>query len=73
MFDPSTPGYTPAHELRRMIGARKLSPVELIEATLHRIEAIDTGLGGYITVMADQAMADARKAEAAAMRGDVDH
>ena len=70
MFDPSTPGYTPAHELRRMIGARKLSPVELIEATLRRIEAIDGDLGGYITVMADQAMADAREAEAAAMRGD---
>ncbi len=70
MFDSTTPGYTPAHELRRMIGAKELSPVELVEATLRRIEAIDGGLGGYITVMGDEAMDESREAEAAVMRGD---
>ncbi len=52
-----------------MIGAKELSPVELTVATLGRIEAVDEGLGGYITVMADEAMAAAREAEAAVTRG----
>ena len=69
-YDPNQPGYTPATELRRMIGAKELSPVELTEAILRRIEAIDPGLGGYITVMADEAMDCAREAEAAVTRGD---
>jgi len=53
-----------------MIGAKELSPVELTEATLRRIEAIDGDLGGYITVMGDEAMEAAREAEAAVARGD---
>jgi aspartyl-tRNA(Asn)/glutamyl-tRNA(Gln) amidotransferase subunit A len=69
-YDPDFPGYTPATELRRMIGAKELSPVELMEATLRRIKAIDGELGGYITVMADAARAAARDAEAAVTRGD---
>lgn len=53
-----------------MIGAKELTPVELVESTLRRIEAIDGELGGYITVMADAAMEAARSAEAAVQRGD---
>ena len=48
-----------------MIGAKELSPVELTEATLRRIEAIDGDLGGYITGRGDEAMEAAREAEAA--------
>ena len=70
MFDATFPGYTPAHELRRLIGSKELSPVELIEATLRRIDANDGRLGGYITVMGDEAMEAARAAEAEVMRGD---
>ena len=69
-FDPALPGYTPASELRRMIGAKELSPVDLVEATLRRIEAVDGALGGYITVMADAAKAEAKEAEAAVACGD---
>ena len=69
-YDSTVPGYTPASQLRRMIEAKELSPVELMEATLRRIEAVDGDLGGYITVMADEAMDAAQEAEAAVSRGD---
>ena len=47
------------HVLRR----RELSPVEVTEACLDRIQAIDPRINSYITVVADQARADARAAE----------
>ncbi|MCW5746181.1 MAG: amidase [Alphaproteobacteria bacterium] len=46
------------------IAARRLSPVELTEAVLHRIAAIDERLNSYVLVTAERALADARKAEA---------
>ena len=70
MYSAEHPGYTSAQELRRMIGAKELSPVELVEATLRRIERLDPNLGGYITVMAERALDAAREAEAAVSRGD---
>ncbi|AWT59837.1 MAG: Acylamidase [Candidatus Moanabacter tarae] len=70
MFDATFPGYTPAYELRRMIGDKELSPVELVEATLRRIDADNSKLGSYITVIGDEAIEAARVAETAVMRGD---
>lgn len=69
-YDPALPGYTPGYELLKMIREKKLSPVELMEATLRRINAADGDLGGYITVMSDKAMESAREAETAVTRGD---
>ena len=60
MFDATSPGYTPAYELRRMIGAKELSPVELVEATLRGIDANNSKLGGYITIIGDEAIEAAR-------------
>lgn len=51
------------------IRRRAISPVEAIEATLARIEACG-GLNAFITVTAEEAMAQARAAEEAVMRGD---
>jgi amidase len=51
-------------ELSDLIKSRKISPVEITEAMLVRIEALDGRLRSYATVMADQAMAEAREAEA---------
>ena len=46
-----------------LIGARKLSPVELVDAYLARIEALNPQLDAFITVTAELAKEQARKAE----------
>lgn len=48
----------------RLIEARKLSPVELTEALLMRVERFDSQLHAFITLTRDQAMKQARDAEA---------
>src|SRR3990172_7302131 len=50
-------------EAARMIEARKLSPVELTRAHLDRIAALDPQLNAYITLTADLAVKQAKKAE----------
>ena len=42
---------------------RELSPVELTEAVLGRVEQLDEQLGVFITVTSEQARADAKRAE----------
>jgi len=49
--------------------ARRVSPVELTNACLARIERLNPMLNAFITVTADQALADARAAEAEIARG----
>ena len=61
--------YTPAAELAAQIRRKALSPVELIDATLAHVAALQPALNCFITVCADQARAAARAAEAAVMRG----
>ena len=46
------------------IRARILSPVELTQALLARVKKLDGMLNSYLLVLEEQAMADARKAEA---------
>ncbi len=53
----------------RLICSRKLSPVELVRACLERIERYDSVLLAYITVCADQALAQAREAEREILSG----
>jgi len=50
-------------ELGSLLQGRKLSPVELTEAHLARIERLDPELKAYITVTADSALEAARRAE----------
>ena len=52
-----------AAEQGRLIRERKLSPVELVQSCLARIERWDPVLRAYITVCADAALAAAREAE----------
>lgn len=59
-----------AVEARRLIGARRLSPVELMDSCLARIEEVDPALNAIVTLDPDHARALAREAEAAVMRGD---
>ncbi|HKV44713.1 MAG TPA: amidase family protein [bacterium] len=63
--------YTPAVELRRLIRARQLSPVELTEAMLGRIDRLNPMLNAFITVTPDLARKEARAAEARALEGEV--
>ena len=62
--------HAPLHTVAAAIKARELSPVELTEAILGRIEAHDTGLNAFQLVLAEQARAAAAEAERAIMAGD---
>lgn len=54
-------------EAARLIAAKKLSPVELTEACLARIAALDWQLDSFVTVTAERARAEAKAAETAIM------
>ena len=56
-------------EAARLIATRKLSPVELTEACLSRIAALDHLLDSFVTLTAERARAEAKAAEAAIMAG----
>ncbi len=54
----------------RQIAARQLSPVELTQHLLGRIEAEDAALNSFILLTPERAMADAKAAEARVMAGE---
>jgi Asp-tRNA(Asn)/Glu-tRNA(Gln) amidotransferase A subunit family amidase len=62
--------WVPAWRLREMLVAREISPVELMQHTLDRIDRLEPLLHSMITVAADQAMDAARAAEDAIVRGE---
>ncbi len=62
--------YTPATDLARMLRTRELSPVEIVDALLARIENLNPRINAYLTVDVDGARAAAQAAETAIMRGD---
>src|SRR5947209_2631578 len=53
----------------QLVQKRSVSPVELTQACLNRIEQVDAQLNAFITVTADAAMDEARKAEAEISQG----
>jgi aspartyl-tRNA(Asn)/glutamyl-tRNA(Gln) amidotransferase subunit A len=59
--------WTPMTELARLIATRVVSPVEVVQAHLDRIAALDGKLKAFITVMGESAMDAARRAEARVM------
>jgi amidase len=52
--------FLPATEQARLIREREVTPLELVELYLERIERLDPELGAYVTVCGDEALADAR-------------
>ena len=56
-------------EAGELMRSGQLSPVELLRACLERIEATDDRLHSFITMMTDEAMEQARTAEAEMLRG----
>jgi aspartyl-tRNA(Asn)/glutamyl-tRNA(Gln) amidotransferase subunit A len=65
---PSELSFLTIAEASRLIARGELSPVDLVEASLARIDAIDDRLCSFVTVTADKARSEARKAEAEIMR-----
>ena len=55
--------YLQIDELSRLLAARKVSPVELTEAMLRRIERLDPALKSYACVTPELALEQARRAE----------
>jgi len=52
------------YEVSELVHSKKLSPVELTQACLARIEALNPELNAFITVTAEMALGQARAAEA---------
>ena len=57
-------------EASELIKRRELSPVELVRASLERIDATDGQLHSFITLLRDGALEQARTAEAEILAGD---
>ena len=62
--------YADATELARLIRNRALSPVEVIQAHLDRIEAVNPKVNAVVTLMGEEALKAARVAEKAVLNGD---
>jgi len=62
--------YLSVGKLSELISTKKLSPVELTEACLHRVEATESRLNSFITPPGDEALAAARKAEKEITKGE---
>ena len=62
--------YLSIRQAGELIQKGELSPVELTRACLDRIQATDDRLNSFILLLADDALAQARTAEAEVLRGD---
>ncbi|MBX9594558.1 MAG: amidase [Roseomonas sp.] len=58
-----------AVEARRLIGTRKLSPVELLESCLARIDSVNPAVNAMVAMDTDRARESAKAAEDAVMAG----
>ncbi|MFE7114781.1 amidase [Streptomyces sp. NPDC057654] len=61
--------YRDATELAELVGARQISAVEVVQAHLDRIEAVDPQVNAVVTVAAEQALDAARAADRAVSDG----
>lgn len=68
--DSDALAFLPAWRLRELIRDGAASPVGLVRSCLDRIAALEPSIHAFITVMADQALAEAASAERAAASGE---
>ena len=61
--------YLSLAQASRLLASRRLSPVELTRAVLKRIEELQPSLNAFTVVLAEQALAEARRAERAIVQG----
>ena len=59
-----------AVELRRLIGSRTISPTELLEACIERIDALNPAVNAIVSMDREAAREQARAAERSVLRGD---
>ena len=59
-----------ATEARALIGSKSLSPVELLESCLRRVEEVNRQVNGIVAIDRERAQREARDAERAVMRGE---
>lgn len=62
--------FASALELKRLIASKDVSPVEVVEAALQRLQAVEPALNSFATVTDEIALQAAREAEQAIMNGD---
>ena len=65
--------WLPATDLAAAIRRKKVSPVEVVDAVLARIEKLNPTLNAYCTVTAEAARREAKAAERALMRRSAKH
>ncbi|HEY9747786.1 MAG TPA: amidase [Allocoleopsis sp.] len=71
-MDRTELAFTPAVEQAQLIRAKTVSPSELVELYLERIQRLDPQLGSYFTVTVEQAIADAKAKTEALAQNNVD-
>jgi len=59
----SNPCYLSIGELHTLLRTRQISPVEIVEACLSRIERLDQKLNAFVTIRAEHAREEAKEAE----------
>jgi len=69
MTESNELAWMPAHKLREMIANHQISPVEITQASLDRIDKFNGQLNAFLTVIPEQAIESARVAEQALMSG----
>ena len=62
--------FAPAWQSAEMVATKKVSPVELTEVFLSRINELNPKLNAYLTVIGEEAMASAKVAEEAVVKGE---
>ena len=61
--------FTPAVELQKLYRARKASPLEVMQAVLARIDAVNPAVNAIVTLVRDAALREARRATSTLGRG----
>lgn len=62
--------YMSALEIRALVQRREISPVEVLDATLRRMEATEPDLNAFVTRTPEMALAGAKRVEAALQAGE---
>ena len=61
--------FTPAVDLLKLYRARRVSPLDVMQAVLARIDAVNPDVNAIVTLVREDALRDARRATAALRRG----